>query len=59
MKVFLWQGRLHFEPEGREDRDALMRVWDTERAQPASSVSESRSTGVVREKLLNGNIRDH
>lgn len=58
MKIYWWQGGIHLEPESGEDRDALMRLWNAERVQPAPSPTRSGSTGEVGIEFINDSIRD-
>jgi hypothetical protein len=44
MKIFWWQGGLHFEPENTVDRDALMLLWRAERVSPIKGNQTSCST---------------
>jgi hypothetical protein len=59
MKVYWWQGGLHFEPEGKEDTDALMRLWSAERVTPASTNGgcSVRSGSPLVEHIKDGLVR--
>ncbi len=39
MKVFWWQGGLHFEPENKAETDALMILWEAKRESPVESLT--------------------
>jgi hypothetical protein len=58
MKAYWWQGGLHLEPEGPQDTNALMALWNVSRGgadkenteppcQTSSCVSEKRPNSVV------------
>jgi hypothetical protein len=55
MKMYWWQGGVHVEPENREDRDALMRLWNADKVTSGASQQGdgSGSLSVIGEKLLN------
>ncbi len=60
MKVFWWQGGLHFEPENKAETDALMILWEAKRESPVND-STGLSVGsfsVVDEQVFNRLVTD-
>jgi hypothetical protein len=45
MKIYWWQGGLHFEPENNDDRDALMCLWSAEKIIPLKAQESAHTEG--------------